>query len=163
MKDGYIQQVDTPQTLYEKPDNLFVAGFIGSPQMNFREVSVDKFGEEVYLKFGKSSIKLPCEKARKLEELGYMGKEVIMGIRPENILDGQTCPDLHTACVVEAGVEVVEMLGSETLLHVKIEDTDFVARVNPKKQVKAGDIIKLALDADKVHIFDKETEKTITN
>ncbi|AOT72002.1 ABC transporter ATP-binding protein [Geosporobacter ferrireducens] len=163
MKDGYIQQVDTPQTLYEKPDNLFVAGFIGSPQMNFREVSVDKFGEEVYLKFGKNSIKLPCEKARKLEALGYMGKEVVVGIRPENILDGQTCPDPHTACVVEAGVEVVEMLGSETLLHVKIEGTDFVARVNPKKQVKAGDVIKLALDADKVHIFDKETEKTITN
>ncbi|ABR50804.1 ABC transporter related [Alkaliphilus metalliredigens QYMF] len=163
MKDGYIQQVNTPQTVYEKPDNLFVAGFIGSPQMNFMEVLVEKFGEEVHLKFGRNSIKLPYEKARKLEELDYIGKEVIMGVRPENVFDEQRYLDSLADCVVEAEVEVVEMLGSEIHLHVKIEDTGFIARVNPKKQIKVGDTIRLALDPSKVHIFDRETEKTITN
>jgi len=163
MKDGYIQQVRTPQLLYEKPGNLFVAGFIGSPRMNFREVLVDKCGEELRLKFGQSSIKLPDEKAGKLEKLDYIGKEVIMGVRPENILDEQTHLDLLADCVVEAKVEVVEMLGSETLLHVKIEGTNFIARVNPKRRVKAGDSIKQALEPAKVHIFDRETEKAIIN
>ena len=163
MKDGYIQQFDTPQTLYEKPDNLFVAGFIGSPQMNFKEVLVDKLGEEVHLKFGKCSIKLPYEKASKLEELGYIGKEVILGIRPENIFDGEATLVSLADCLLEAGVEVVEMLGAETLLHVKIEGTDFIVRVNPQKRVKAGDIIKLAMDPVKLHIFDRESEKTIMN
>ncbi|MBB6215388.1 multiple sugar transport system ATP-binding protein [Anaerosolibacter carboniphilus] len=161
MKDGYIQQVDTPQALYEKPDNLFVAGFIGSPQMNFREVLVENLGGEVYLKFGKSSIKLPGEKARKLEELDYIGKEVIMGVRAENMLDEQIYLDSLVDCVVEAGVEVVEILGAETLLHVKVEGTNFVARVNPQKRVKVGDIIKLVLDPSKIHIFDRKTEKAI--
>ncbi|AOY78486.1 ABC transporter ATP-binding protein [Clostridium formicaceticum] len=163
MKDGYIQQMDSPQRLYEKPNNLFVAGFIGSPQMNFREVMVEKFGEEIYLKFGKSSIKLPYEKAKKLEELNYLGREVIMGIRPEAIFDQEIYLDSLADCVVEAEVEVVEMLGSEILLNVKIEGTDFIAKVDPQKQVKVGEIIKLALDPGKIHIFDKETEKTITN
>ena len=163
MKDGYIQQVDTPKNLYEKPDNLFVAGFIGSPQMNFREVLVDKLGEDVYLKFGKSSINLSYEKARKLEEQGYIGKEVVLGIRPESILDEESNLNSFADCVVEATVEVVEMLGSETLVHVKIENTDFVVRVNPQKKVELGSNIRLAIDPDKIHIFDKETEKTIMN
>lgn len=163
MKDGYIQQVDTPQALYEKPDNLFVAGFIGSPQMNFRNALADRCKNEVYLRFGTSCIKLPHEKASKLQEQGYTGKEVIMGVRSENILCEQKYVNSLVDSVVEARVEVVEMLGSETLLHVKIEESNFIARVNPQNKVKAGDIIKLAIDAAKVHIFDKETEKAIIN
>lgn len=163
MKDGFIQQVDTPQTLYEKPNNLFIAGFIGSPQMNFIQALVGKSEEEVQLKFGNSSIMLPKEKARLLEDKDYIGKEVIMGIRPENIHDEEIYQDSLAGCAVEARVEVIEMLGSETLLHVKIEASDFAVKVNPKKLVKVGDTIKLALAPDKVHIFDKETEWTIMN
>jgi len=163
MKDGYIQQVDSPQTLYEKPGNLFVAGFMGSPQMNFRDALAEKTGEEAYLKFGQNRIRLPADKAKILEDSGYIGKEVVMGIRPENIYDGQNLDGFAAADLVEAQVEVVEMLGSETLLYVKIEDASFIARVNPNTRAKAGDVIKLAFDPRKVHIFDKESEKTITN
>ena len=102
MKDGYIQQVSTPQILYEKPDNMFVARFIGSPQMNFIDVLVDQPREEVYLRFGHSSIKLPS--ARKLEELDLIVKEVILGIRPKNLLTEQTDLDSLADCVVQARV-----------------------------------------------------------
>ncbi|TYQ15240.1 UNVERIFIED_CONTAM: multiple sugar transport system ATP-binding protein [Acetivibrio alkalicellulosi] len=163
MKDGYIQQVDTPTNLYERPNNMFVAGFIGSPQMNFINVKVDKSGDGIHLIFGKNSIKLPEGKTKKLESSEYVGKEVVMGIRPENLHDEAVFLESMSDSTVNARVEVVEMLGSETLLYVIIEDVDFVARVNPRTKAKVGDLIKLAFDTNKVHLFDKETEKTILN
>lgn len=168
MKDGYIQQVDTPANLYERPQNMFVAGFIGSPQMNFVDVKVEKVtdekgGEGVVLRFGKNSIKLPEGKAKRLLASEYIGKEVVMGIRPENLHDEAVYLESMSDSVVTARVEVVEMLGSETLLYVLVDDVDFIARVNPRTKAKVGDIIKIAFDANKVHLFDKETEKTIMN
>ncbi len=163
MNDGCIQQIDSPQTLYEKPDNLFVAGFMGSPSMNFKEVSVEKCGAEVYLKFGQSVIKLPISIAKKVEDRGYLGKNAIMGIRPENVHDEPVYLESLKDGIVDAKAEVIEMLGAETLLHVKIEDTGFIARVSPKTEVRAGDNLKLALDSSKIHLFDKETQKTILN
>lgn len=168
MKDGYIQQVDTPANLYERPQNMFVAGFIGSPQMNFVDVKVEKVtdekgGEGVALRFGKNSIKLPEGKAKRLLASEYIGKEVVMGIRPENLHDEAVYLESMSDSVVTARVEVVEMLGSETLLYVLVDDVDFIARVNPRTKAKVGDIIKIAFDANKVHLFDKETEKTIMN
>ncbi|NLW26894.1 ABC transporter ATP-binding protein [Acetivibrio saccincola] len=168
MKDGFIQQVDTPANLYERPQNMFVAGFIGSPQMNFVDVKVEKVtdekgGEGVVLRFGKNSIKLPEGKAKRLLASEYIGKEVVMGIRPENLHDEAVYLESMSDSVVTARVEVVEMLGSETLLYVLVDDVDFIARVNPRTKAKVGDIIKIAFDANKVHLFDKETEKTIMN
>lgn len=168
MKDGYIQQVDTPTNLYERPQNMFVAGFIGSPQMNFVDVKVErvsgeKGGDEVILRFGKNSVKLPEGKAKKLLASEYIGREVVMGIRPENLHDEAVYLESMSDSVVTARVEVVEMLGSETLLYVVVDDVDFVARVNPRTKAKVGDLIKIAFDANKVHLFDKETEKTIMN
>ena len=168
MKDGYIQQVDTPANLYERPQNMFVAGFIGSPQMNFVDVKVEKVtdekgGEGVVLRFGKNSIKLPEGKAKRLLASEYIGKEVVMGIRPENLHDEAVYLESMSDSVVTARVEVVEMLGSETLLYVLVDDVDLIARVNPRTKAKVGDIIKIAFDANKVHLFDKETEKTIMN
>lgn len=168
MKDGYIQQVDTPANLYERPQNMFVAGFIGSPQMNFVDVKVEKVtdekgGEGVALRFGKNSIKLPEGKAKRLLASEYIGKEVVMGIRPENLHDEAVYLESMSDSVVTARVEVVEMLGSETLLYVLVDDVDLIARVNPRTKAKVGDIIKIAFDANKVHLFDKETEKTIMN
>src|SRR5665647_722810 len=107
MKDGFIQQVDSPASLYNKPCNLFVASFIGSPQMNFVNVIVEKRGDEVHLLFGKDDLKLPENKAKELIGTDYIGKEVIMGIRPESI--------------VEAKVEVTEGLGAETFLYMIID------------------------------------------
>lgn len=163
MKDGYIQQVDTPQALYERPCNMFVAGFIGSPQMNFINAKIEKRGDEIHLLFGKNDIKLPEGKNKKLEGTDYIGKEVVMGIRPENIHDEaafiQTLPD---SCI-NAQVEVVENLGSETFLYLVIDENAVTARVNPRTKARAGDTVQVAFDVNKIHLFDKETERTIMN
>lgn len=163
MKDGYIQQVDTPTNLYERPCNMFVAGFIGSPQMNFVNARIEKRGDEMHLLFGKQDIKLPEGKAKKLESSEYVGREVVMGIRPENIRDEEIYLESMSENVVEGRVEVVEMLGSETLIYMVIDDFEFTARVNPRSKARPGDVIKVAFDANKIHLFDKETEKTIMN
>jgi len=163
MKDGVIQQVDTPQALYEKPCNLFVAGFIGSPQMNFVNAKLEKRGDGLYLLFGKNVLKLPEGKAKRLEGTDYIGKEVIMGIRPENLHDEAVFLESMPDSVIEAKVEVAEMLGSETLLYMYVDDINLTARVNPRTKAKAGDVIKVAIDTNRIHLFDKETEKVIIN
>jgi len=163
MRDGFIQQVDTPQALYERPQNLFVAGFIGSPQMNFIDVTVEKRDDGVYLVFGNHSIKMPEGKAKKLIAEDYIGKEVIMGIRPENIHDEDIYVETLRDSLVDAKVEVVEMLGSETLLYLFADEISMTARVNPRTTARAGDIIKVALEPNKIHIFDRDTEKVIVN
>ena len=165
MKDGYIQQVDTPTALYDKPCNVFVAGFIGSPQMNFINATLDKRGGDIHLVFGKNDIKLPEGKAKKLEGTDYIGKEVLMGIRPENIHDEAMYLESMTDSIVQANVDLVEMLGAETYLYMVIDGaTSMVtARVNARSKTKTGDTIKVAFDANKVHLFDKETERTIIN
>jgi len=163
MKDGFIQQVDTPQALYDKPVNMFVAGFIGSPQMNFINSTVEKKDDGIYLNFGSHSIKLPEEKAKVLDETGYVGKEVVMGVRPEALHDDEESIKKMADSVVDAKVEVVEMLGSETFLYLYIDDISCTARVDPRTTSRAGNTIKLAIDSSRIHIFDKETEKTITN
>lgn len=163
MKDGFIQQIAAPQTLYETPANLFVAGFIGSPQMNTIEATVVDEGGVTYLTFGNAKIALPESKGRKPEVLAYAGKQVIMGIRPENIHDEDIYLSQFADSQAEANVEVVEMLGSETFLYLVCESHSFTARVSPRSTAKTGDKIKVAFDTKKVHLFDKDTEKVITN
>ncbi|MBQ4517578.1 MAG: sn-glycerol-3-phosphate ABC transporter ATP-binding protein UgpC [Clostridia bacterium] len=162
MKDGFIQQIDSPQVLYEKPVNVFVAGFIGSPPMNFIDAVLEKADDGLQLKIGNTIIKLPEEKAKALEGSDYIGKEVLMGIRPENIHDSATS-NVAAACEVDAHVDVTEMMGAETYLYVTIEGTPFIARVNPRTTAKPGDDIKLVIDGSRIHLFDKETEMVIIN
>lgn len=163
MKDGFVQQVDSPTALYERPINLFVAGFMGSPQMNLFDVKVEKRGEEYHLVFGKNDVKLPEGKAKKLEGTDYVGKTVVMGIRPENIHDEAVYLESMPDSIVEARVEVTELLGAETFLYLNVEGHNVTARVNPRTKAKPQDIIKVALDTNKIHMFDKETEKVIFN
>ncbi|MEZ0537317.1 ABC transporter ATP-binding protein [Caldicellulosiruptoraceae bacterium PP1] len=163
MKDGFIQQVDSPQALYEQPANLFVAGFIGSPQMNFVDAKIEQKDKNVYVVFGRNSIKLTEAKAKKVEELGYIGKEVILGIRPEDLHDEEIFLQTAQESTVDANVDVVEMLGSETLLYVVVDGVNMIARVDPRSKAKEGDTIKLALDVNRIHLFDKETEKAIVH
>lgn len=163
MKDGFIQQVDTPMALYDRPTNLFVAGFIGSPQMNFINAKVEKRGDEIHLVFGKNDIKLPEGKAKKLEGTDYIGKDVVMGIRPESIHDEAIYLESMPDSIIDAKVEVTETLGAETYLYMLVEGNNVTARVNPRTKAKPGDVIKVALDTNKVHLFDKETEKTVIN
>ncbi len=163
MKDGVVQQVDTPQNLYNQPGNLFVAGFIGSPQMNMVDATVEVKGSDVFLKVGRTaSIQLPAAKAKKLIDGGYNGKTVIMGIRPENLSDD---PDevKSKGAAIDAKIEVYELLGAEVFLYFTVEGANFTARVNPRTTLRTGDTAKFYIDVDKIHVFDKETEQTITN
>ena len=163
MKDGIMQQVASPIDLYTKPCNVFVAGFIGSPQMNFINCKAVKVGEDVKLEFGSYSVKLPEAKAEKVIEGGYVGKDVILGIRPEDIKDEDIYINNGTDNVLEATVKVYEMLGAEVFLYFTVEDHDITVRVNPRTTARPGDTIKIALDTSKIHVFDKETEQVITN
>ena len=163
MKDGYIQQVDSPQLLYEKPVNMFVAGFIGSPQMNFINTRVEKTNGEVYLRIGRWTIKLPEAKAKKLEEGGYIDKEVVMGIRSEHVHDEAMYLEAYKDSQIESTIEVVELLGSESLLYMMLEGTLFVAKVKPRFNIYVGDVMRFALNPNKVHVFDKETENVVCN
>ncbi len=163
MKDGVMQQVATPIDLYTKPCNLFVAGFIGSPQMNFIDCKVVRDEEGIKLAFGSYAVKLPESKAEKLVEGGYIDKDVIMGIRPEDIKDEEIFINAGSSNLLDATVRVYEMLGAEVFLYFSVEGHDITVRVNPRTTARPGDTIKIALDTSKIHIFDKDTETTITN
>ncbi len=163
LKDGVIMQVDSPQKLYNEPNNLFVAGFIGSPQMNFVDAQCKVEGEKVTLTFDKTTVVLPPAKAKKLIDGGYNGKTVVMGIRPEDIDDSQIAVETRHESVIETEVTGYELLGSEVLLYFKVADTNMSAKVDSRTPARLGDHIKLAIDAEKIHVFDKETELTITN
>jgi len=163
MKDGLIQQVDSPVNLYNKPQNLFVAGFIGSPQMNLVEAGVEKRGSDIYLLFGEHPIKLPEAKARAVEEGGYVGKTVVLGIRPEDLKDEEMFISQAQEATIKCDVEVTELLGAEVYLYLLCADQQLTARVNPRSTAKTGDTITMALDVQRIHVFDKDTEQVITN
>ncbi len=162
MKDGVIQQVDTPQNLYEKPQNLFVAGFMGSPQMNFMDAVVRVNGNAVTLEVAGQSIPLPPAKAKKLIDGGYNGKTVTMGIRPEDVYDSEMF--IETAkCVFSSTIKVYELLGAEVFLYFDLGEFPITARVDPRSNARPGDTVRFAFDVEKIHVFDKETEQVITN
>ena len=163
MKDGYIQQIDTPTNLYNDPVNQFVAGFIGSPQMNFIDTKCKVEGDKVSLTFDNTTIVLPPAKAKKLADAGCNGKTVVMGIRPEDIGDSQIEIEAHKDAVFETDVTGYELLGSEVLLYFNVAGTAMTAKVDSRTTARMGDHITLAIDPEKIHCFDKETELTITN
>ena len=163
LKDGVIMQVDSPQKLYNEPNNLFVAGFIGSPQMNFIDTKCKVEGDKVSLTFDNTTIVLPPAKAKKLADAGCNGKTVVMGIRPEDIGDSEIEIEAHQDCAFEADVTGYELLGSEVLLYFKVAGTSMTAKVDSRTTARMGDHIKLAIAPEKIHVFDNETELTITN
>ncbi len=163
MKDGFVQQVDTPQNLYDYPANLFVAGFIGSPQMNFFTVKLVKEGNDVAAVFGDNKIIIPPSKLAKFADESYIGKEVYMGIRPENIHDEDVFIQAAPNAVVDCNVEVTELMGSETYLYLSTsgKEENIIARVNPRTTSRAGQKVQIAFDVNHLHFFDKETETTL--
>ena len=166
MKDGLIQQVDTPQTLYDYPCNIFVAGFIGTPQMNFINGTLVKKNDAVYFEFQGVSLKLPEEKGNAPELVDYIGKEVIVGLRPEAISDLESAVEANPEHSFEVDVDVTELMGAEIYLYLKVGDpendpTSLIARVSSRSQSRAGDKIKIAFDMSRFHIFDKDTERCI--
>ncbi|MBR1483636.1 MAG: sn-glycerol-3-phosphate ABC transporter ATP-binding protein UgpC [Ruminococcus sp.] len=159
MKDGIVQQVNTPQHLYDHPCNMFVAGFIGSPQMNFINATVAKKGGEYTLDFDKYQVPVPADKTSKLD--AYVGKEVIFGIRPEHVHD-EPEEIAKANMLFDAKVDVTELMGAEIYLYVNIAGQSITARVEPTSTAKVGDDIKICFSLDKLHIFDKDTEQVIS-
>ena len=164
MKDGLIQQVDTPQNLYDLPCNIFVAGFIGTPQMNFINAEVVKEGEDLFVTFENCKFKLPSEKAANESLKEYVGKEVILGVRPECIHDEPMYLSSLEEWTTDVQVDVTELMGAETYLYLTLgEETNLIARVSSRSKAKSGDTVKVAFDISHAHIFDKETEKVIVH
>lgn len=161
MKDGIVQQIDTPQNLYNHPANVFVASFIGSPQMNFLDAVCEIKGDSAVLKTEACEITLDAEKAQALDAGGYNGKTVVMGIRPEDIYDAEDMPENFPHSIVEANVTMYELLGAEVYLYFDMQGTNVTARVASTTKAQAGTKMRFALDLNKIHLFDKETEKTI--
>ena len=155
---GRLQQLDTPQNLYNAPANLFVAGFIGSPAMNFFPAKIRQNGKMV-VDAGDFTVELPADKARIYEP--YANRDVIFGIRPENIHDAQFVPTNIQAAKVNARVDVTELMGNEILLYLLSGKNTFVARVDPRSQARVGQQAEVVFDMDKFHIFDAATEQAI--
>ena len=162
MKDGIVQQVDTPQNLYDKPANLFVAGFMGSPQMNFMDAVVRVQGDNAFLHFADTDIPLPADKSKALIEGGYEDKTVVFGIRPEDIDDSEAALQ-NAPAIFQSTINVYELLGAEVFLYFDLAGTPVTARVEPTTAVRPGDPVRVTFNVDKMHIFDKETELKITD
>jgi len=196
LKDGIVQQIDHPQQMYDHPNNIFVAGFIGSPAMNFIRAHLERNDGGYEADFGNTRIQLTRESVREHEDIGnYVGKEVILGIRPENMEDAKLTEITTESDCVTVTPEVIESMGSEKYVYFSLPrelqahlesiegmtgevnrdatgdtgDTasaeDFgdlmVARISPESDVKEGREIQFAVEADKIHIFDPETEQAI--
>lgn len=157
MKDGIIQQVGAPKEVYENPVNVFVGGFIGSPAMNFLNGTV----ENGLFKVANLSFAIPEGKMKVLRDKGYIGKKVIFGIRPEDIHDEPLFLESSEGTAFTATIDVSELTGAETMLYTTIEGQVIVARVDSRTDVKNGQTMKLALDMNKAHFFDAETEQRI--
>jgi multiple sugar transport system ATP-binding protein len=156
---GILLQVDTPQNLYDKPNNLFVAGFIGSPAMNFFPAKLSKDNGRLMVDGSTFAIAIPDEFAKPYQ--AHAGKNVIFGIRPENIHDPNFVPpNVHTE-TIESQVDVTELMGNEIFLHMLSGQNTFVARVDPRSKLRVGEKVQIAFDMDSVHIFDAETEEAI--
>ncbi|EOH93881.1 ABC transporter ATP-binding protein [Enterococcus pallens] len=159
MKDGFVQQIGSPKEVYNKPKNVFVAGFIGSPAMNFFKVSLnqgiitDGYGLQLRIPEGKNKV---------LVEKGYEGKELIFGVRPEDIHSEQIALDAALDSTVTAEVVVSELLGAETMLYTKLGETEFISKVDARDFHNPGEMVDLAFDINKAHFFDKESEEVIT-
>ena len=159
MKDGVLQQIETPQNLYDKPDNIFVAGFIGSPSMNMFDGTLTGDDSNLFVDTGAFRIKLPAEKQGTFKAL--KGKQVIFGIRPEDIHDADFVPPGVHSAVIESKVEVTELMGSEVILYLSSKDQPFLARVDPRTKARVGNTMGVSLNLDNIHIFDKQTEKAV--
>ncbi|MDD4849617.1 MAG: sn-glycerol-3-phosphate ABC transporter ATP-binding protein UgpC [Gemmiger sp.] len=163
MKDGVIQQVDTPQSLYDFPCNMFVAGFIGSPQMNIMEGVLKKNGDVYSVDLAGTDIALPAAKTKDAKLDAYVGKTIKMGIRPEDLKDDDEFLERHPGTHIQAEVDVSELMGAEIYLYLTYKGQNLMARVAPTSTARHGSTVTMAMDANKIHLFDPETELTLLN
>jgi len=161
MKDGIIQQVDTPQQVYSQPKNIFVAGFIGSPAMNLLTGELVEDGGLIFFRAPELNMRLPEGRYPALRQAGVVGKAVVLGIRPEDLHDEEVFHSTYPESVISSRVEVVEHMGAELFLHLNTAGQSLIARVNSRFDARPGREVKLAVDMNKLHIFDAETEEAV--
>jgi len=159
LNHGELQQVDTPQKLYDEPDNLFVAGFIGSPAMNFFNAVLKQEGEDIMVDAEAFTVKVPEDRKAALKS--HIGNPVVFGLRPEDIHDPNYAPPKIISQEVEAEVDVTELMGNEIFLYLVSGSHEYVGRVDPRTDYKMDDKVTMAFNMDNMHIFDRETEEVI--
>jgi multiple sugar transport system ATP-binding protein len=152
---GELQQIDTPFNLYHNPRNLFVAGFIGSPSMNFFDATLKSVDGRIVIETQSFQVPVPASKAEPLRS--HVGKRVTFGIRPEDIHDVDYQPAGITPALVEANVDVVEQMGNEMIVYLEDHGKSFIARTDPRTQARIGQRIGVALNVDNIHVFDADT------
>ncbi len=159
MRDGILQQVDTPQELYNLPANVFVAGFIGSPAMNFFDVTLTGTRDKMYLDGGTFKVEIPSNRTQRLES--YLGKEVIFGVRPEDVHDPNYAPPGIIGAPVTSRVDVTELMGNEVFLYLVSGDKNYIARVDPRTAARVGQEIEVLVNMENMHVFDRDTEVAV--
>ena len=161
LKDGVIMQVDSPRKLYDEPNNLFVAGFIGSPQMNFFDAVVKIEGDTVKLVRENREYVMPANKAKALKDGNYNGKTVVFGVRPDDCDDFPSFLEEHKDYMIDGECTGYELLGSEVLLYYTVDGVTMTAKVDSTTPARPGAPVSVAFDIERAHIFDKETEQII--
>lgn len=159
MKDGVIQQVGTPLDIYDYPNNIFVAGFLGTPPMNFLDGVLKEENGKIYVDFNSFKFFVPEGRFKNIR--AYVGKEIVCGIRPEHINDVEFVPDFVEEDTFVAEVDVTELMGAEAYLYVTCGGHSLTARVDSHTRAQDGEPIKLVINPEKMHFFDKQTEKAI--
>jgi multiple sugar transport system ATP-binding protein len=156
---GLLQQIDTPQNLYDLPDNIFVAGFIGSPAMNFFPATLQQSDGKFVIDTDSFSLEIPEERKSTFED--HIGKPIVFGIRPEDIINPEFAPRGIKAQPVETRVDITELMGNEIFLFLKTGKHEFVARVDPRTRATIGEDMQLVFNMENMHVFDRETESAI--
>ncbi|MGB3295316.1 MAG: ATP-binding cassette domain-containing protein, partial [Phormidesmis sp.] len=160
MNKGILQQIDTPQNVYEHPNNIFVAGFLGSPSMNFFEAQLVEQNGVPVIKAGGLNVPVPTDRQQRYRE--FIGRPVVFGIRPEGIYHPQYVPPGIEPVGVKATATVVELMGHEEIVYFTLPDnTEFIARVDPRAKISPGEALELQFDLTRFHLFDKESEQVI--
>jgi multiple sugar transport system ATP-binding protein len=162
LRDGVLQQIDSPQALYDTPNNVFVAGFIGSPSMNFFDATLVGDANEMHVQSDGFKLRVPEDKAKVYAEQGYAGTEIVLGIRPNDVYDPEYRASGIMGQPVKCKVDVLEMMGNEIFLYLLTRDNrEFVARVDPRSDAQVGDEMEAFLDMNRMHVFDRETEAAV--
>lgn len=156
---GRLQQIDSPFNLYHNPRNVFVAGFIGSPSMNFFDATLKPDGDNLIIDAGAFSLKVPANKAAPF--MSHSGKEVVLGVRPEDIHDSHYLPQGITPANISSNVEVIEQMGNEVIIYLETGNKSFIARTDPRTAAQVGGKIDVTFNLDNMHIFDKDTELSL--
>jgi multiple sugar transport system ATP-binding protein len=159
LRDGLMMQIDSPQNLYDHPDNVFVAGFIGSPAMNFFDVTLVEEDGNLFADAGTFRLKLPPEKTDAARP--YAGQQVVFGVRPEDIHDREFTPPGIRAEPLSAQVDVTELMGNEIFVYLLMGKKQFIARVDPRTDARVGKEMDVVVNMDNTHLFDRETEEAI--